>query len=150
MMTQSVSPRGTYLACCHAWRVVIWRKTSHPPVRVFANGYGTHFTAVSWSPDGSIVVAGNATGEVLAWHLKGQEMLFASRYPNHCYPIIALAWSPTYDYLAALTEGNQIQIWDMVAYRCIAVLACACDARTLTWSSDGLELQTNTGECWVP
>lgn len=148
MATQARSPQGTYLARCRDWRVVIWESRSHQPIRVFANGYLSPLTTVNWSPDGRIVVAGSATGEILAWNWNREELLVASRYPNYYYPIVALAWSPVRDYLAALNAGNQIQVWDMRVCRCIVVLSCGREARNVSWSSDGQELRTDSNECW--
>jgi WD40 repeat protein len=148
MVSEARSPQGTYLARCRDWKVVIWGNGSPQPVRVFANGYRTEVTAVGWSPDERMVVAGSATGEVLAWNVSSEELLLASRYPNHYDPILALSWSSAYDYLAALCASHQIQVWDMYASRCIDVVPCGSAARHLSWSPDGLQLRTDTGERW--
>jgi WD40 repeat protein len=127
--------------------VLIWHYNQQKPGERFLNAFHTPISVVDWSQDGSILLAGSMTGEVLAWRFETGERLLANRHAHSYAPICGLSWSPGGDYLVAITMARTIQIWRVAARTCL-VLPCQGDTTSITWELDGSGFRTNDGVVW--
>jgi WD40 repeat protein len=128
---------------------LIWYHDQQQPVERFRNAFHTPISVVDWSHDGSILLAGSITGEVLAWRFATGERVLANRHVHSYAPIVGLSWSPGGYYLVALTMARTIQIWQVTTRTCLLVLPCQGDTTTITWELDGSGFRTNDGVVWV-
>ncbi len=119
------------------------------PVKRFLNAFQTAISVVDWSPDGSILLAGSMTGEVLAWRFATGERLLANRHAHSYAPIAGISWSPGGEYLVALTMARTIQIWQVAIRECLLVLPCHGRTTMITWLLDGNGFQTDDGVVWI-
>lgn len=113
----------------------------------FVNPFQTAISVVDWSHDGSILLAGSMTGEVLAWCFETGERLLDTRHRHSYAPICGLSWSPGGAYLVAVTLAHTIQIWEIATRTCL-VLPCQNRTTTITWELDGSGFRTNDGVVW--
>lgn len=128
--------------------VLIWQRHQRQPVDRFVNGFQTTISVVDWSHDGSILLAGSMTGEVLAWQFETREPLLANCHAHSYAPICGLSWSPGGHYLIAITMARTIQIWQVATRECLLVLPCQGSTTTITWGLDGSGFHTNDGVVW--
>ncbi|MBA2678648.1 MAG: WD40 repeat domain-containing protein [Ktedonobacteraceae bacterium] len=128
--------------------VLVWHHQQPQPVCRFRNGFQTPISVVDWSYDGTVIVAGSMTGEVLAWRFATREPLLANRYAHSYAPICGLSWSPGGYYLVAITMACTIQIWQVATRECLLVLPCRGCTTTITWELDGSEFITDDGVVW--
>jgi WD40 repeat protein len=129
--------------------ILIWHRRQHQhPVYRFLNAFQTPISVVDWSADGSILLAGSMTGEVLAWRFATGELLLANRHAHSYAPLCGLSWSPGGAYLVAITMARTIQIWRVAIRECLLVLPCQGCTTMITWSPDGSVFSTNDGVVW--
>jgi WD40 repeat protein len=129
--------------------IIIWHGHQRQPMTRFLNAFKTPISVVDWSLDGSILLAGSITGEVLAWRFTTGELLLANRHAHSYAPICRLSWSPGGCYLVAITCERTMQIWLVETRECLAVLPCSCRPTSLKWSLDGSGFITNNGVAWT-
>src|SRR5438552_4516521 len=114
--------------------VLIWQHDQQQqPVECFLNAFQTPISVVDWSHDGSVLLAGSMTGEVLAWQFATGERLLANRHVHSYAPICGLSWSPGASYLVALTMARTLQIWHIATRMCLLVLPCQGQTTTIKW-----------------
>ena len=144
-----LSPSGIMTAQVRGNRVFVWWQHEHgsaTPLRCFRNGFATPIAVVNWSPDGTLLLAGSLTGEVLAWQVRQETVLLANRFSSHLDPIVEVVCSPMGTHVAALTASGTIQVWEIARRLCVAQFACNRQATSLIWSEDGRRLATVNGE----
>jgi len=127
--------------------ILIWH--FNESVKCFPNAFQTMISVVDWSSDGTILIAGSMTGEVLAWRFATGALILANRHAHSYAPIAGLSWSPGGDYLVALTMARTIQIWQVATRKCLAVLPCQGRTTLMTWRPDGNGFWTNDGVVWT-
>jgi WD40 repeat protein len=113
----------------------------------FVNPFQTIISVVDWSHDGSILLAGSVTGEVLAWRFETGERLLDNRNAHSYAPIVGVSWSPEGEYLVAVTMARTIQIWRVETRTCL-VLPCQGNTQEIIWKLDGNGFRTNDGVVW--
>ena len=67
--------------------------------------------AVKFSPDGSRLVAADASGQVAVWHVSSQQCV--SRISKHQGAVLAEAWHPGGKILATAGEDGVGRVWDV-------------------------------------
>jgi WD40 repeat protein len=129
--------------------VLIWHHHQRQLVYRFRNAFQTTLSVVDWSHDGTVILAGSITGEVLAWRLATGVPLLANRRAHAYAPIVGVSWSPGGRYLAARTIDFTIQVWQVATRECIAILPCHRRTTHLKWSLNGNGFATNDGISWA-
>lgn len=111
---------------------------------------GAAITAVDVAADGSLVVAGNALGQVRVWRADGSEL---APLEGAATPITAARFDPGAERVAAASADGTVRIWQLPKDRkptrqpevqqARRVLAGHEGAATsLAWSADGMRLAT--------
>jgi chromosome transmission fidelity protein 4 len=102
-------PDGTAFATADASRDIAlfsvgeWKKELS-----FSGGHNGDITAMSWSPNGALMVTAAKDGQVLLWESKTQKILHRYNFPN----VINLAWHPTKNGVSLTTSDGEIFIFD--------------------------------------
>ncbi|KAL4750414.1 hypothetical protein BDW72DRAFT_213401 [Aspergillus terricola var. indicus] len=102
-------PDGTAFATADASRDIAlfsvgeWKKEMS-----FSGGHNGDITAMSWSPNGALMVTAAKDGQVLLWESKTQKILHRYNFPN----VINLAWHPTKNGVSLTTSDGEIFIFD--------------------------------------
>jgi WD40 repeat protein len=116
--------------------VTLWDLKTGQPVRTIEFP-GDHVVSLAFSPDGTLLVAGNWSGDLVLWEA-GSEAPPVS-LGAHSAPVVDLAFSPDGRLLAAglLSDGPGIvEIWDIAMRRRLASL----EGNRLAFSPDGSAL----------
>lgn len=101
------------------------------------NGFSTPLTTVNVARNGSCLVAGSRTGEVLAWETSGFALRLANRAAATLIaPILDIECSPRGNFLAALTSTREVQVWDIFQRLCLHTARVDDETTSLTWAED--------------
>lgn len=76
------------------------------------------FMVAAWSPDGSLLAAGGASG-IKVWDCKEQEEKVTAKIPG---VFGSVAWSPDGKYLVTATTGGLVQLWDAASAKLVGPL----------------------------
>lgn len=92
---------------------------SHTDCRdtVFSQTFGS-ITSVDFSPDGRLVAAGIANGDIRVWEVNVQ--LPHINFSEHSDLVWAVAFSPSGRILASGSQDQSIRLWDIHTGECIA------------------------------
>ncbi|KKK22848.1 chromosome segregation protein [Aspergillus ochraceoroseus] len=102
-------PDGTAFASAEATRDIAlfsvgeWKKEI-----AFTGGHNGDITAISWSPNGALLVTAAKDGQVLLWESKTQKILQRYDFPN----VLNVAWHPTQNSLSLTTSDGELFIYD--------------------------------------
>jgi WD40 repeat protein len=116
--------------------VTLWDLKTGQPVRTIEFP-GDHVVSLAFSPDGTLLVAGNWSGDLVLWEA-GSEAPPVS-LGAYSAPVVDLAFSPDGRLLAAglLSDGpGTVEIWDIAMRRRLASL----EGNRLAFSPDGSAL----------
>ncbi|HEX8474601.1 MAG TPA: caspase family protein [Pyrinomonadaceae bacterium] len=145
------SPDGKLLASVNSENdVKIYDAGTGRLLRVFEayhKGYGNGIGALTFSPDGRQIATGDVTGSIRIWdtangaellHMREQTPLNAadSLFSNPNRQLSRLVYRFDGKYLAALSMGGKVQIWDMATRRKALTLAGRAGMRDVDWSPD--------------
>jgi WD40 repeat protein len=124
---------------------------------VFTKTFGSIFSVV-FSPDGKLLAAGGADGEIRLWQAEDAKLLFT--FKGHIGAIIFIAFSPDSSLLASSSDDQTVKLWDIQTGRCLQTLqghtnwvrsvAFHSNGKILVTSSDDETLKLwdiRTGEC---
>lgn len=84
---------------------------------VFSQTFGS-ITSVDFSPDGHLVAAGIANGDIRVWEVNDQLPLI--NFSEHTDLVWAVAFSPNGRVLASGSQDQSIRLWDVQSGECIA------------------------------
>lgn len=124
---------------------------------VFTQAFGT-VSAVAFSPDGRLLAAGIANGDIRLWGVADGEPLLTCR--GHSDWPWAIAFSPDGRIVASGSQDQTVRLWDVSTGQCVLVLqghtswvksvAFNCDGSLLASGSNDRAIRlwdTNTGQC---
>lgn len=74
--------------------------------RSFENGHEGDITAVSWSPNGSLLATAGKDGKILIWETKTQSVVARYDYAN----VIDFAWHPTNNLVSFTNSEGEVYI----------------------------------------
>lgn len=74
--------------------------------RTFENGHEGDITAVSWSPNGSLLATAGKDGKILIWETKTQSVVARHDYAN----VIDFAWHPTNNLVSFTNSEGEVYI----------------------------------------
>jgi hypothetical protein len=100
------------LAACSAHGVVLWNDVS-AGAESLSLATANPVWAVGLSPDGRLLAAGTAGGEVLTWKLTGQEKPID--ITSKASPVLAVRFSADGRWLAAARGDGTIQLWKVAS-----------------------------------
>ncbi|KAL4875547.1 WD40-repeat-containing domain protein [Aspergillus karnatakaensis] len=102
-------PDGTAFASAEATRdIAVYSVGEWKKEMTFSGGHNGDITALSWSPNGALLVTAAKDGQVLLWDSKTQKILHRHDFPN----VINLAWHPTKNSLSLTTSDGELFIYD--------------------------------------
>lgn len=102
-------PDGTAFAAAEATRdVAVYSVAEWKKEKVFSNGHSGDITALSWSPNGALLVTAAKDGQILLWESKSQRIL--QRYDFSS--VINLAWHLSQNCLSFTTSDGELFIHD--------------------------------------
>ncbi|KAJ5595877.1 hypothetical protein N7450_002335 [Penicillium hetheringtonii] len=102
-------PDGTAFAVAEATRdVAIYSVSQWKKEKTFANGHTGEITALSWSPNGALLVTAGADKQIVLWETKTQSILQRYDFGN----VINIAWHPTKNSLSFTTSDGELFIHD--------------------------------------
>ena len=102
-------PDGTAFVAAEATRdICMYSTTDWKKEKVFAGGHNGDVTALSWSPNGALLVSAGADGRILLWETKSQRILEHYDFAN----VVNVAWHPTGNSLSFTTSDGELFIHD--------------------------------------
>ncbi|KAL4796160.1 WD40-repeat-containing domain protein [Aspergillus venezuelensis] len=102
-------PDGTAFAVAEATRdIAVYSVGEWKKEMTFSGGHNGEITALSWSPNGALLVTAAKDGQVLLWESKTQKVLHRYDFPN----VINLDWHPTKNALSLTTSDGELFIYD--------------------------------------
>jgi chromosome transmission fidelity protein 4 len=104
-------PDGTAFAAADATRdISIYSTSEWKKERTFASGHTGDITALSWSPNGSLLASAGADGYIVLWEAKTQKILQRFDFGN----VVNLSWNPTKNRnsLSFTTSDGELFIYD--------------------------------------
>jgi WD40 repeat protein/transcriptional regulator with XRE-family HTH domain len=102
---------------------------------VFTSIFGSSHS-VAFSPNGELLAAGTATGDMWVWETAGDIPLHT--YRGHKDWVWSVAFSPDGRLLASGSEDQTIRLWDVNTAQCLHVLHGHSNwIRSVTFSPDG-------------
>jgi eukaryotic-like serine/threonine-protein kinase len=110
-------------------------------VKSVLTGHSSEITALSWSPDGTLLASSSRDSTVRLWNASNHNTLV---YKGHAAAVQAVVWNLQGTLLASGGRNNQAQIWNPAGntlYRS-SLLESAISA--LAWSANGDELFIGT------
>jgi WD40 repeat protein len=105
------SPNGKYLAVGTTRKVQIYQP-HHQPHNFQMNwdlvGGADQVSALCWWPDGSLLITGHTTGQILIWKTSGKWPVMLEKLDRLPHAIEAFAWTPDGKTLVVLTVVDTI------------------------------------------
>lgn len=143
------SPDGRYLAAVCGTRIAVWEGLIEEPVFVVPGRKTANFDRVVWTPNGKILVAVTQCGEVQAWTIPGGTSTVRWSPMSDSEQIKTIACSPLGTYVAALTEGQSVLVWNVLNGQLVTQFGTSFSAEELVWSADECVLSTDIAPvCW--
>ncbi len=113
---------------------------------------GDYVTSLRWSPDGGILAAASASGEI--WLIAASQGEVIQRWSAHQFGTAKLDWHPDGKLLASAGHDGFVRIWEAASGRELARMrAASAWAEHLAWSPRGTALAAAAGKiltCWDP
>ncbi|KAJ5693276.1 hypothetical protein N7462_002699 [Penicillium macrosclerotiorum] len=102
-------PDGTAFAVAEATKdISIFSISEWKKEKSFAGGHTGDITALSWSPNGTLLASAGADGQIVLWETKTQKIIQRYDFGN----VINLAWHPTNNSLSFTTSDGELFIYD--------------------------------------
>lgn len=102
-------PDGTAFAVAETTRdIAVFSVGEWKKEMTFSGGHNGDITAMSWSPNGALLVTAAKDGQVLLWESKTQKILHRYGFPN----VINVDWHPTKNALSLTTSDGELFIYD--------------------------------------
>lgn len=100
--------------------------------------------SADFSPDGTLVVTGDANGDLCLWQVAdGQPLLILS---GHTSWARSVQFSPDGQMIASASYDHTVRLWDKDSGACLKVLTHENLVGTVAWSPDGKRLASGGGE----
>jgi WD40 repeat protein len=112
-------PDGKRIAAIVGRQPTVWDTRTRQEILGLSLGRHTHFRAIRFSPDGTMLAAGGAEleagmrGLIVLVNLSGPQRGETAFLRGHHQPVSALAYSPDGKRLASAGEDNTLRIWDV-------------------------------------
>lgn len=101
--------------------------------------------STTFSPDGSLLVAGGSSGDIYSWKVPDGEL--SGRLQAHQAQITVVKFSPDGQVLASGSSDGMIKLWRLEHHQCLMALrGDPISVRSLTFSPDGLILASGGGD----
>jgi len=111
---------------------------------VFTQAFGT-VSSVAFSPDGTLLAAGIANGEIRVWRVADGEQLLTCR--GHSDWPWAIAFSPNGRTIASGSQDQTVRLWDVNTGQCILVLPGHTSwVKAIAFNSDGTRLASGSND----
>lgn len=132
---------GKYAASTPGGKLMIWDGHTGEIVQTTfgdPNTSSPHFSAPSWSPDGSMIAVGRSFGDVLVYNALSREFLGLAWAPGDSdWPPYSIDWSPDSSHLAGGYMEN-VFIWDpLTQENTITLRGHTETVLSVAWSFDG-------------
>ncbi|EAU29603.1 hypothetical protein ATEG_10154 [Aspergillus terreus NIH2624] len=102
-------PDGTAFASAEATRdISIYSVGEWKKEKTFSNGHNGDITAMSWSPNGALLMTAGSDGQILLWETKTQKVLKQYDFAN----VINLAWHPSHNSASFTTSDGELFIYE--------------------------------------
>ncbi|KAJ5293270.1 glycosyl hydrolase family 62-domain-containing protein [Penicillium atrosanguineum] len=102
-------PDGTAFAVAEATRdISIYSISEWKKEKTFTGGHTGDITALSWSPNGTLLASAGADGRIVLWETKTQKILQHFDFAN----VINIAWHPTKNSLSFTNSDGELFIYD--------------------------------------
>ena len=109
---------------------------------VFTDTFGIILSVV-FSPNGELVAAGTANGEIRLWHVTSGTLL--RTYQGHTDWVDSIAFSPDGKVLASSSQDRTIRLWEVSTGHCLNILQGHSSwVRSITFSPDGKALASGS------
>ena len=111
---------------------------------VFANTFGS-VCSVAFSPDGRLLAASTANGEIRIWQVEDGQQLHV--LTGHVVWVWTIAFSPDGRFLASGGTDQTVRLWDVDSNNCLHILRGHTDrVRGVAFSPDGRLLASASGD----
>ena len=111
---------------------------------VFTQSFGT-VSSVAFSPDGRLLAAGIANGDIRLWRVADGEPLLTCR--GHSDWPWAIAFSPDGRTIASGSQDQTVRLWDVNTGHCILVLPGHTSwVKAIAFNSDGSRLASGSND----
>ncbi|KAF8537817.1 vegetative incompatibility protein HET-E-1 [Trichophaea hybrida] len=137
------SPDGQLLASAFWDNTIRLWDPSTEASRSTLEGHSDGVNAVAFSPDGQLLASASWDNTIKLWDPSTGAL--RSTLEGHSDGVIAVAFSPDGQLLASASEDNTIRLWDIEMKETIQVLDIGFLSPELSFSNDGLYLQTSEG-----
>ncbi|KAJ5937171.1 hypothetical protein N7454_004826, partial [Penicillium verhagenii] len=102
-------PDGTAFAVAEGTRdIAVYSISEWKKEKSFKSGHTGDITALSWAPNGALLLSAGADGKVVLWESRTQNILHRFDFPN----VINLAWHPNNNSASFTTSDGELFIWD--------------------------------------
>jgi WD40 repeat protein len=109
---------------------------------VFTDTFGI-ILSVAFSPNGELVAAGTANGEIRLWHATSGTLL--RTYQGHTDWVDSIAFSPDGKTLASSSQDRTVRLWEISTEHCLNILQGHSSwVRSITFSPDGKTLASGS------
>ena len=129
------SPDGTRLAAAGSLGIWIYDTATDKEISLLT-GYGYAISALSYSPDGSILAGGSADGVIRLWDPETGEIL--QTLDRHWASIRSLVYSPDGSILASGSRDRTVHLWNLETGELLHTLRGHTDGiNSVAFSADG-------------
>lgn len=90
---------------------------------------------VAWSPDGTYLVTGDASGSILLWRASDGKLVRS--LPGHSGPVECVAWSPSGESFASASHDGTVGLWRPSVGAMQYALPCGARVHAVSWSPAG-------------
>ncbi|PSB30520.1 NB-ARC domain-containing protein [Stenomitos frigidus] len=105
----------------------------------------TSIGSVAFSPDGTLLATGDASGEIRLWQVADGRQLLTCK--GHSGWVRSVAFSPDGITLASASSDQTIRLWDVASGDCLKELREHSGwVRSVTFSPDGTTLASGSGD----
>lgn len=102
-------PDGTAFAVAESTRdISIYSISEWKKEKSFTGGHTGDITALSWAPNGTLLVSAGSDGQIVLWETRTQKILQRFDFGN----VINIAWHPTKNSLSFTTSDGELFIYD--------------------------------------